>query len=99
MLLGPIPGVTGLYAACGFNSNGMALAPAAGRYIAEWIVEGAPSADVAALDVRRFSKAQSTPAYLRERVTEIPGYHCRMRSPDEDYQTARDYAADRCMIS
>lgn len=90
MLLGPVPGVTGLYAACGFNSNGMALAPAAGRYIAEWIVEGAPSADVAALDVRRFSKVQSTEAYLRERVTEIPGYHCRMRSPDDDYQTARD---------
>lgn len=89
MLLGPIPGVTGLYAACGFNSNGMALAPAAGRYIAEWIVEGAPSVDVAALDVRRFSMAQSAPAYLRERVTEIPGYHCRMRAPDEDYLTAR----------
>jgi glycine/D-amino acid oxidase-like deaminating enzyme/glycine cleavage system aminomethyltransferase T len=90
MLLGPVPGASGLYAVCGFNSNGMALAPAAGRYIAEWIVEGAPSADVSALDVRRFSNIQSDPAYLRERVTEIPGYHCRMRRPDEDYRTARD---------
>jgi glycine/D-amino acid oxidase-like deaminating enzyme len=90
MLLGPVPGASGLYALCGFNSNGMALAPAAGRYLAEWIVEGAPSADVSALDVRRFSSVQSDPAYLRERVTEIPGYHCRMRRPDEDYQTARD---------
>ena len=90
MLLGPVPGASGLYAVCGFNSNGMALAPAAGRYIAEWIVEGAPSADVSALDVRRFSSVQSDPAYLRERVTEIPGYHCRMRRPDEDYRTARD---------
>lgn len=90
MLLGPVPGVSGLYACCGFNSNGMALAPAAGRYVAEWITEGAPSADVAALDVRRFSQVQSAPDYLRERVTEIPGYHCRMRAPDEDYQTARN---------
>jgi hypothetical protein len=89
MLLGPVPGVSGLYAACGFNSNGMALAPAAGRYIAEWIVEGAPSIDVAALDVRRFSALQSDPGYLRERVTEIPGYHCRMHSADDDYRTAR----------
>jgi glycine/D-amino acid oxidase-like deaminating enzyme/glycine cleavage system aminomethyltransferase T len=90
MLLGPIPGATGLYAACGFNSNGMALAPAAGRYIAEWIVEGAPSADVAPLDVRRFSPAQSSESYMCERVTEIPGYHCRMKAPDDDYRTARD---------
>lgn len=90
MLLGPVPGARGLYAACGFNSNGMALAPAAGRYIAEWLVEGAPSADVAPLDVRRFSPVQSSEGYIRERVTEIPGYHSRMRAADADYQTARD---------
>ncbi len=90
MLLGPVPGVTGLYSACGFNSNGMALAPAAGRFIAEWIVEGAPSVDVARLDVRRFSAAQSAEPYLRERVSEIPGYHCRLHSDDEDYRTARN---------
>ena len=90
MLLGPVPGATGLYAACGFNSNGMALAPAAGRYIAEWLVEGAPSADVTPLDVRRFSPVQSSENYIRERVTEIPGYHSRMRAADADYQTARD---------
>jgi glycine/D-amino acid oxidase-like deaminating enzyme/glycine cleavage system aminomethyltransferase T len=90
MLLGPVPGLTGLYAACGFNSNGMALAPAAGRYIAEWIAEGAPSADVAPLDVRRFSSLLSADAFIRERVTEIPGYHCRIHAPDADYETARD---------
>ena len=90
MLLGPVPGGTGLFAACAFNSNGMALAPAAGRFIAEWIVEGAPSADVAPLDVRRFSRAQAADAYIRERVTEIPGYHCRMHPADADYETARD---------
>ena len=43
MLLGPIPGLAGLYCACGFNSNGMALAPAAGKYLAEWIMEGRPA--------------------------------------------------------
>ncbi len=90
MLLGPVPGLTGLYCACGFNSNGIALAPAAGKFLAEWIVEGEPSNDVAPLDVRRFSALQSTDTYLRARVTEIPGYHCRLRAPDADYQTARD---------
>ena len=81
---------SGLYVSCGFNSNGMALAPAAGRYIAEWIVDGAPGADVAKLDVRRFSAPQSDEKYLRERVTEIPGYHCRLHEPDSDFTTARD---------
>jgi 4-methylaminobutanoate oxidase (formaldehyde-forming) len=90
MLLGPVPGLAGAWAACGFNSNGIALAPAAGRFVAEWIVEGAPSADVAPIDVRRFAAPQREPAYLRERVTEIPGFHCRMHGPDDDYQTARD---------
>ncbi|HVW67798.1 MAG TPA: FAD-dependent oxidoreductase, partial [Steroidobacteraceae bacterium] len=90
MLLGPIPGASGLFAACGFNSNGMALAPAAGRFTAEWIVEGAPSADTARLDPRRFSAVQSGEAYLRDRVTEIPGYHCRMHAADADYTTSRN---------
>ena len=90
MLLGPAPGTSGLYVSCGFNSNGMALAPAAGRYIAEWIVDGAPSADVAKLDVRRFSAVQCDENYLRERVTEIPGYHCRLHAPGQDFTTARN---------
>jgi len=90
MLLGPVPGATGLYCACGFNSNGMALAPAAGRFVAEWIVEGAPSVEVAQLDVRRFGAAQATEAYMRDRVTEIPGYHCKIHAPDADYATSRD---------
>ena len=89
MLLGPVPGVSGVFAACGFNSNGIALAPAAGRFIAEWIVEGAPSVDVAPLDVRRFSPVQCSEAYMRERVAEIPGYHCKLNSPGRDYQSAR----------
>jgi len=90
MLLGPAPGVTGLFTACAFNSNGMALAPAAGRYVAEWIVEGEPSADVAPLDVRRFSAVQATEDFMRARAAEIPGFHCRMHGPGEDYHSSRD---------
>ena len=90
MLLGPVPGVSGLFAACAFNSNGIALAPAAGRFIAEWIVEGEPSSDVAPLDARRFSPVQAVEENIRARATEIPGFHCRMHAPGSDYRTARD---------
>ena len=90
MLLGPVPGVDGLFSACGFNSNGIALAPAAGKFIAEWLIEGSPSLDVTPLDVRRFAPVQTTPAYMRERVTEVPGYSCRIHHPGDDYSTARN---------
>ena len=89
MLLGPVPGATGLFAACAFNSNGIALAPAAGRFIAEWIVEGEPSSDVAPLDVRRFSPVQAVEENIRARATEIPGFHCRIHAAGTDYRTAR----------
>jgi 4-methylaminobutanoate oxidase (formaldehyde-forming) len=90
MLLGPVPGVQGLYCACGFNSNGIALSPAAGKFIAEWIVEGAPSADVSRLDVRRFGACVAAEAFMRERVTEVPSYYCKIHSPVDDYRTSRN---------
>ncbi len=90
MLLGPVPGVDGLYSLCGFNSNGIALSPAAGKFIAEWIVEGEASADVAPLDVRRFARQQGADAYIRDRVTEIPKYSCGLHGPMDDYATARN---------
>jgi glycine/D-amino acid oxidase-like deaminating enzyme len=90
MLLGPVPGASGLYCACGFNSNGIALSPAAGKYIAEWMVEGAPRADVSPLDVRRFAGALATESFMRARATEIPGFSCRLHAAGDDYQTARN---------
>lgn len=90
MLLGPVPGTDGVFACCGFNSNGMALAPAAGKLTAEWIVEGEPSMDVTKLDARRFSAVQCNESYLRDRVTEIPGHACRIPAALSDYTTARN---------
>jgi glycine/D-amino acid oxidase-like deaminating enzyme/glycine cleavage system aminomethyltransferase T len=90
MLLGPIPGADGLYSICGFNSNGIALSPAAGKFIAEWIVEGAASADVAPLEVRRFAAHMGADAFIRERVSEIPNYACQLHGPTDDYRTSRN---------
>ncbi len=90
MLLGPVPGADGLYCACGFNSNGIALSPAAGKYIAEWMVEGAPRADVSPLDVRRFAASLAADSFMRARATEIPGYSCRLHGAGDDYETARN---------
>jgi 4-methylaminobutanoate oxidase (formaldehyde-forming) len=78
MLLGPVLGADALWVACGFNSNGMALAPAAGRYLAEWLLEGRTSLDLAPVDVRRFSPVQCEAGYVRAQVRHVPGRACRL---------------------
>ena len=45
-LVGPHPGVRGLWQSCGFNSMGMMLSGGLGRELAEWLVSGAPKLDL-----------------------------------------------------
>ncbi|HNP35219.1 MAG TPA: FAD-dependent oxidoreductase [Woeseiaceae bacterium] len=90
MLLGPVPKVSGLYVLAAMNSNGIALSPAAGRYIAEWVSNGAPGTDVSTIDIRRFHESQATEEYIENRVTEVAGFACAMPREEYDYQTSRD---------
>ncbi|GBG33307.1 Sarcosine dehydrogenase, mitochondrial [Hondaea fermentalgiana] len=53
-LVGPQPGVRGLFNACGFNSMGMMLGGGMGREVATWITEGSPSLDLFSFDCSRF---------------------------------------------
>jgi glycine/D-amino acid oxidase-like deaminating enzyme len=53
-LLGPVPGVDGLYVASGCCVGGLSLSPAAGRALADLIVDGSSDPDLAPLSVERF---------------------------------------------
>jgi len=53
-LVGPQPGVRGLWQSCGFNSMGMMLSGGIGRELAEWVVTGAPKVDLFGYDPARF---------------------------------------------
>ena len=53
-LVGPQPGVKGLWQCCGFNSMGMMLSGGIGRELASWVVSGAPSLDLFSYDPGRF---------------------------------------------
>ena len=53
-ILGPAPGVEGLFLAVGFGGHGFQHSPATGRTISEWIVDGRPSGDVSLFDPSRF---------------------------------------------
>ena len=73
--------VAGLFVTAGMNSQGIILGPGAGRALAEWIDQDAPTIDAAEVDVRRFSPAQANAGYLFERTRESLGRLYAMHWP------------------
>jgi len=53
-MVGPAPGLDGLFVANGHAMLGLTLGPVTGKLLAEWIVKGAPSEDLSALVPDRF---------------------------------------------
>ncbi len=72
-LLGAIPGVRGLWSACGLNSLGILLGGGVGEVMAEWILDGKPPTDVVEFDVARVSPHHNSARYLRDRTREALG--------------------------
>jgi glycine/D-amino acid oxidase-like deaminating enzyme len=54
-IVGPAPGVSGLYLLGGCNVGGFSIAPALGEQLAEWIVSGRPSEDLSRMSPARFA--------------------------------------------
>ncbi|MFH1137255.1 MAG: FAD-dependent oxidoreductase [Pseudomonadota bacterium] len=84
-MLGEAPGLRNFFVACGLNSLGIASAGGAGRALAEWMVNGAPTEDLWEVDVRRCQGWRNNKRYLRDRVVETVGLlyadHWPFRSP------------------
>ncbi len=57
-IMGPVGGPDGFLVAAGFSGHGFCLGPYAGRLMAEWIVDGAPSFDLSAFSHSRFLRAE-----------------------------------------
>ena len=89
-LMGEAPGLRGFFVGAGFNSVGIASAGGAGRALAEWVVEGEPTSDMVAVDLRRFASYAGDHAWLRERVVETLGIHYAVPWPDREPETGRD---------
>ena len=60
-LMGPVPGLRDFHVLAGFSIFGVVFAGGAGRYAAEWIVDGQPSDNMWELDVRRFGPTRTRP--------------------------------------
>ena len=83
--------VRNLFVGAGFNSVGIASAGGAGRALAEWIVEGEPTVDLVAQDIRRFAPFNGNNQWLHDRVGEILGLHYEIPWPNRELVTARPF--------
>ena len=90
-ILGEAPELKNFYVGAGFNSMGIASAGGAGRALAEWIVNSAPTMDLWPVDIRRFAGFNNNPRWLHDRVKETLGLHYAMPWPNRELHTARPF--------
>jgi glycine/D-amino acid oxidase-like deaminating enzyme len=69
-VLGPVPSLRGFYIASGCCVGGLSLSPAAGRALADLILDGKSVPDLAALSVERFRDWAQRPAELVAKCVE-----------------------------
>jgi 4-methylaminobutanoate oxidase (formaldehyde-forming) len=87
--LGEAPELRGFFVAAGFNSQGIIFAPGAGKALAEWIVEGHPTYDLAEVEVGRTGAWSNNRAWLHARTAESLGRLYAMHWPYLQPSTAR----------
>jgi len=90
-ILGEAPELKNFFVAAGFNSVGIASAGGAGRALAEWVVNGEPTSDLSAVDIRRFAAFNGNNQWLHDRVGEILGLHYAVPWPNHEPQSARPF--------
>lgn len=90
-ILGEAPECANFFVGAGFNSVGIATAGGAGRALAEWIADGAPSGDMTGVDIRRFAPFNGNNRWLHDRVAEILGLHYEVPWPNREMTTARPF--------
>jgi glycine/D-amino acid oxidase-like deaminating enzyme len=73
--VGPVPGVEGMYVISGCNVGGLTVAPALGEALADWIVTGAPSEDIAPLTPRRPAMQPGSEHRLEQLCREHYAHH------------------------
>ena len=88
-VLGQAPTLPGLFVAAGFNSIGIQVAGGVGKALAEWIVEGEATMDLAEVDIRRFQAFHAGKKFLADRTVETLGLLYGMHWPSRQYDTAR----------
>jgi len=80
-LLGPVPGVRGLYLAAGLSLNGFGGAGGIGRALAQWITGGEPELDLHPYRCWRFGPVHRDHRYAADLAREAYRYYYYLRYP------------------
>ncbi|MFP8878953.1 MAG: FAD-dependent oxidoreductase, partial [Myxococcota bacterium] len=88
-LMGAVPGVPDFHVLAGFSIFGIVFGGGAGKYAAEWIVEGQPSDNMWEVDVRRFDDYAASSSYVAARACEIYEREYAIHFPEEELPAGR----------
>jgi dimethylglycine dehydrogenase len=88
-LMGPVPGLPNFHVLAGFSIFGIVFGGGAGKYAAEWIVEGQPSDNMWELDVRRFDEYANSTKYVAERACEVYEHEYAIHYPEQERPAGR----------
>ena len=89
-LVGETPELRNCFVAAGLNSLGILNGAGIGNVLAHWIVDGLPQIDVTGINVNRFTKSESTPAFRRDRTPELLGRLFGQHYHNDAPETARN---------
>ena len=90
-ILGETPEIKNLFVGTGFNAFGIASAGGAGKALAEWVLSGAPSMDLRAVDIRRFGQVHHDQEWISKRTIELCSKHYTMSWPHEEHTSSRPH--------
>jgi glycine cleavage system aminomethyltransferase T len=92
--MGWVPEVRNLFVLAGFSIFGIVFGGGAGRYAAEWIVEGQPSLDMWEVDVRRFGPYAAAQPYLVDKALDVYGHEYAIHYPNQERPVGRPLKTD-----
>ncbi len=93
-LMGPVPGARNFHVLAGFSIFGIVFSGGAGRYAAEWILEGQPGQSMWDVDVRRFGPYAGSLAYTEARAKETYEREYAVHFPNEELEAGRPLRTD-----
>ncbi len=88
-LVGPVPGMSGLFVAAGMNSMGIMNSGGVGRTLSEWLTDDMPGRGLGSMLASRAMPFQTNLAYNAERVAEGVGLNMGLQWPGRQTVTAR----------
>ena len=88
-LMGPVPGLPDFHVLAGFSIFGIVFGGGAGKYAAEWIVDGQPSDNMWEVDVRRFGDYARSAQYVVERGVDVYAREYAIHYPELERPAGR----------